>query len=101
MGVNQQELGDQTSTILVYDAYATVSAFAYRCGYRHPAELKSKETELRLIEDSIIELSAKLQQKEEKLDSARQHVKHCARKIESKEEELNKIKVRINTYDRA
>jgi len=54
-----------------------------------------------LIEDSIIELSAKLQQKEEKLDSARQHVKHCARKIESKEEELNKIKVRINTYDRA
>lgn len=77
VGVNKKELGDQSSTILVYAAYATVSAFAYR----HPAELKSKETELRLIEDSIIELSAKLQQKEEKLDSARQHVKRCARKI--------------------
>ena len=77
VGVNKQELGDQSSTILVYAAYATVSAFAYR----HPAELKSKETELRLIEDSIKEVSAKLQQKEEKLDSARRHVKHCARKI--------------------
>lgn len=64
VGVNKQELGDQSSTILVCAAYATVSAFAYR----HPAELKSKETELRLIEDSIKELSAKLQQKEEKLD---------------------------------
>jgi hypothetical protein len=30
VGVNKQELGDQSSTILVYAAYATVSAFAYR-----------------------------------------------------------------------
>jgi len=33
--MNKQELENKSSTTLVYAAYATVSAFAYRYDYRH------------------------------------------------------------------
>lgn len=35
LGMNKQELENKSYTTLVYAAYATVSAFAYRYYYRH------------------------------------------------------------------